>query len=248
MNNAKATIISSIITGVFSLIVGFGTGKAVTVTIDNKAINEEYTQKLESENNELQKANSDYLTQIDELKKQIEVLDGQVKKLTDTSNNSESTVESSTTESSDSVYYLSDLEDIGIEGENFYCYFGEFKEFSKDNLGNYHNNGLIFFAKGMETNVLSKSYYNNGKYKTISGTVALSQVTKDTQSTATLRVYGIKDDQSIETIYTSKEFIAGVTPDDIGEKDISAYEIIKVEVTFIDGYSTAIGLYDAYFK
>lgn len=244
MNNSRATIISSIITGVCSLVVGFGTGRAATVVnIDSKILDSEYVQKLETENSNLKSENEKYISQIKELEKEIE--EG-TKKSSETGSTEHNEV---TAEPSDQKKFLSNIEELGTQGDDdFYCTFGTMEYYSSDNIGNYHNNGLIFIAKNKNQSILSKTYYNNGKYNTINGTIALTQETKDTQSVAVFRIYGIKADQSIETLYTSKKITNSVVPEQFSDIDISPYEIIKVEVTFNDGDLAAIGLYDAYFE
>lgn len=202
---------------------------------DNSSLSDAKSIELENENKELKK-------QISDLQKQINRLEEKIGDKEDVENYD------TTNESEEKIYYLSDIEDIGVQGDSIYCTFLDFKNYSKDNIGEYHNNGLIFFAKNSNTDVLSKSFYNNGKYKTISGTIALAQATKDTSSTAILRIYGINSDQSITDVYTSKVFTNGITPDDFNNIDISTYECVKIEVTFNDGDPTAIGLYDSYFK
>lgn len=216
-------------------------------------VNKNEYENLQQENDDLEKENEDLKNQISELKESISQLEEKVNGLSSSGSDSNNTIENTDTKTSNtnennSISYLSDIEDIGIQGEGLYCFFDDFKNNSKDNIGEYHNNGLIFRAKNSVTDILSKSYYNNGKYKTISGTVALAQSTKDTKSTAILRIYGINNDQSIETVFTSKEFTTGIVPELFNDIDISQYESVKIEVTFNEGDPTAIGLYDAYFK
>lgn len=204
-------------------------------------LNEEIA-NLKSENNELKQSNKKLQEDVD-----------QIKKLLDDKNNipQESNLHNEETDNkSSTIYYLSEIEELGTQGESPFCYFEKnFTEFAKDNTGTQHSNGLIFY--GHYVNSLSKTYYNNGKYKSLGGTFGLTQAHKDAKLMATLKIYGIRSDNSSETVYTSIAISNSILPVSFKDLDISQYEIVKIETYFDDsngGDYTAVGLYDSYFK
>lgn len=213
-------------------------------------VNKEEYESLQQKNSDLETEKNTLKDKVTELENKIDNLEKRINEVSVDKNNENDVKETFEDKAmTEQKIFLSNVEELGTQGDDdFYCTFGTIEHYSNDNIGNYHNNGLIFIAKNKVQSILSKTYYNNGKYNTISGTVALTQETKDTESTAVFRIYGIKTDQSVEIVYTSKEFTNSIVPEQFNDIDISSYESIKVEVTFNDGYLTAIGLYDAYFN